>query len=81
MSQSTFHPDETNTPEPEKNRGLEDPRVIHPSPDETFPEPGELPLPESSPEADSSGGEEESESGDDTPGIVDPRHETIGPDI
>ena len=81
MSQSPILPDETKPPEPEKNRGLEDPRVIHPSPEVTFPEPGELPLAESSPEADSEGRDEDDEPGDDNPGIVDPRNETIGPNI
>jgi len=60
---------------------MEDPRTIHPSPEGIFPEPGDMPLPESSSESDSTSQDEVGESGDVDRGIVDPRNDTIGPDI
>jgi len=67
--------------EPDPGPGLEDPRTIHPSPEGTFPEPGDMPLPESSSESDSTSQDEDGESDDLDRGIVDPRNDTIGPDI
>jgi len=72
-------PSEART-EPDPSPGLEDPRTIHPSPEGIFPEPGEMPSAQS-PEADSTGRGEGTGSGDVDRGIVDPRNETIGPDI
>jgi len=68
-------------PEPDPGPGLEDPRTIHPSPEGVFPEPGETPLREDSSEFDSTSQEDDRESGDVDRGILDPRNETIGPDI
>jgi hypothetical protein len=81
MSRPPVSPAETATPEPETNRGLEDPRTIHPSPENVFPEAGEMPPAESSAEADTPDQEEDSEPDEGDRGIVDPRNEPIGPDI
>ena len=81
MSQSPVSPAETAAPEPETNRGLEDPRTIHPSPEDVFPEPNEMPVAELPPEADLPDQDEDGESDDVNRGIMDPRNETIGPDI
>ena len=81
MSRPRAPLDEPAMSKPEANRGLEDPRTIHPSPEGTFPEPGEMPLPESSSESDSTSQGKGNESSDVNRGIVDPRIDTIGPDI
>jgi hypothetical protein len=66
--------------DPDPSPGLEDPRTIHPSPEEVFPEPGEMPSAEA-PESDPTGRDEGTDPGAGDRGIVDPRNETIGPDI
>jgi hypothetical protein len=78
MSQDHGPPDEPS--EPDANRGLEDPRTIHPAPEGLFPEPGEAPAIES-PASDPTSEDEGGTSDDSARGIVDPRNETIGPDI
>ena len=72
--------DETPPSEPEPNRGLEDPRIIHPSPEGLFPEPTEASdaVPPSEPDPPP---REDLRPEDQSRGIVDPRSERIGPDI
>src|SRR5262249_17914297 len=77
--EDTMKPGETRT-EPDPSPGLEDPRTIHPSPERIFRERGKLPSAES-PEPGPSDRGEDTESGDADRGIIDPRNETIGPDI
>jgi len=81
MRQSPVCPAEAATPGPETNRGLEDPRTIHPSPEGVFPKPGEMPAAEIASEADTPDQNEEGAPDEGDRGIVDPRNETIGPDI
>jgi len=67
--------------QPEANRGLEDPRMIRPSPEGIFPEPDDASVPGSPSEPGSRKKDEVDEPGDIDRGIVDPRNETMGPDI
>ena len=75
----------SNEPDPprheETSTGLEDPRTIHPSPDEVIPESDSFPVPDSSLNTKPTRREANNESGDIDRGMVDPRQETMGPDI
>jgi len=77
-------PNASNEPppsEPEPSRGLEDPRIIHPSPEGIFPDPAESPgnVPPSEPDPLPS--PEDLAPEHEGRGMVDPRNDTTGPDI
>lgn len=76
MSRSSATPDDS-----APNVGLEDPRTIHPAPENVFPKPGEVTLPEPSSESDRASRNEDSKPSEAERGIVDPRNEVVGPDI
>ncbi|QEH36168.1 hypothetical protein OJF2_47280 [Aquisphaera giovannonii] len=61
-------------------RGLQDPRTIHPSPDDIFDDPAMPAVDESADRSDAPPREEGSPVAA-SPGIVDPRSEPAGPDI
>jgi len=71
--------------EPEPSRGLEDPRVIHPSPESLVPDPAEsLGVGNESPsesDPDPVSSREELATEEKGRGMVDPRNVTAGPDL
>jgi len=60
---------------------LEDPRIIHPSPEEIFFDPAESPGDVPMPEPDAMPTREEDAPDDEGRGMIDPRNDSIGPDL
>ena len=81
MSRTPDAPDKFRTVEPDLGPGLEDPRTIHPSPEGLFSNPGEPQRDIDSAEPEPPDCREDFSPDDNARGIVDPRTESVGPDI
>ena len=80
MSQS-YGPRSSSEPPPEEpppSRGLEDPRAIHPAPEDNLPDPSGSPGEVPTAESDATPARDDLAPADEAGGIVDPRHDVIG---
>jgi hypothetical protein len=81
MSRTSEAPDTFPAVKPDTGPGLQDPRTIHPSPEDLLPTPGEPQQDIHPPESEPPEFPDDSSSDDPARGIVDPRNESVGPDI